>query len=52
VGPGITRDRADDPGYRERAEIGSPDEVEGWLFLGSGLFFGGTDVVYWYTARR
>jgi len=27
-------------------------KVEGWLFLGSGLFFGGTDVVYWYTARR
>jgi hypothetical protein len=24
-------------------------KVEGWLFLGCGLFFGGTDVVYWYT---
>jgi hypothetical protein len=26
-------------------------KVEGWLFLGSGLFFAGTDVVYWYTSK-
>jgi hypothetical protein len=26
-------------------------KVEGWLFLGCGLFFGGTDVVYWYTSH-
>jgi hypothetical protein len=24
--------------------------VEGWLFLGCGVFFLGTDVVYWYTS--
>ena len=27
-------------------------KVEGWLFLGCGLFFGGTDVVYWYTSKE
>jgi Cytochrome c oxidase subunit IV len=26
-------------------------KVEGWLFLGCGLFFGGTDIVYWYTSH-
>jgi len=26
-------------------------KVEGWLFLGAGIFFGGTDVVYWYTSK-
>jgi protein-S-isoprenylcysteine O-methyltransferase Ste14 len=25
-------------------------KVEGWLFLGCGVFFAGTDVVYWYTS--
>ncbi len=25
-------------------------KVEGWLFLGCGVFFIGTDVVYWYTS--
>ncbi|HEX9042704.1 MAG TPA: cytochrome c oxidase subunit 4 [Trebonia sp.] len=25
-------------------------KVEGWLFLGCGVFFGGADVVYWYTS--
>jgi hypothetical protein len=25
--------------------------VEGWLFLGCGVFFIGTDVVYWYTSQ-
>ena len=25
-------------------------KVEGWLFLGCGIFFGGVDVVYWYTS--
>ncbi len=24
--------------------------VEGWLFLGCGIFIGGADVVYWYTS--
>jgi hypothetical protein len=24
--------------------------VEGWLFLGCGVFFAGADVVYWYTS--
>jgi hypothetical protein len=24
--------------------------VEGWLFLGCGVFFVGADVVYWYTS--
>ena len=24
--------------------------VEGWLFLGCGIFFTGADVVYWYTS--
>src|SRR6266536_192462 len=23
-------------------------KVEGWLFLGCGVFFAGTDIVYWY----
>ena len=26
-------------------------KVEGWLFLGCGLFFGGTDLVYWYVSH-
>jgi hypothetical protein len=26
-------------------------KVEGWLFLGCGIFFGGSDVVYWYTSK-
>src|SRR5260370_34458158 len=26
-------------------------EVEGWLFMGCGIFFGGADVVYWYTSK-
>ncbi len=26
-------------------------KVEGWLFLGCGVFFAGTDVVYWYTSH-
>ena len=27
-------------------------KVEGWLFLGCGIFFGGTDVVYWYLSKE
>ena len=27
-------------------------KVEGWLFLGCGLFFGGTDIVYWYLSKE
>jgi hypothetical protein len=27
-------------------------KVEGWLFLGCGVFFGGTDIVYWYTSHE
>jgi hypothetical protein len=26
-------------------------KVEGWLFLGCGTFFGGADIVYWYTSK-
>jgi len=26
-------------------------KVEGWLFLGCGVFFVGADVVYWYTSK-
>jgi hypothetical protein len=26
-------------------------KVEGWLFPGRGSFFGGTDVVYWYSSH-
>ena len=26
-------------------------KVEGWLFLGCGVFFGGSDVVYWYLSK-
>ena len=26
-------------------------KVEGWLFLGCGIFFAGADIVYWYTSR-
>ena len=26
-------------------------KVEGWLFLGCGIFFGATDAVYWYTSH-
>jgi hypothetical protein len=25
-------------------------KVEGWLFLGCGVFFTGADIVYWYTS--
>ena len=27
-------------------------KVEGWLFLGAGIFFAGTDVVYWYSSKE
>ena len=27
-------------------------KVEGWLFLGCGIFFGCTDVVYWYLSKE
>src|SRR3977135_1183966 len=27
-------------------------KVEGWLFLGCGIFFGGADIVYWYTSKE
>jgi Cytochrome c oxidase subunit IV len=27
-------------------------KVEGWLFLGSGIFLAGTDIVYWYTSKE
>ena len=27
-------------------------KVEGWLFLGCGIFFAGADVVYWYTSKE
>jgi Cytochrome c oxidase subunit IV len=27
-------------------------KVEGWLFLGCGVFFGGLDIVYWYTSHE
>ena len=27
-------------------------KVEGWLFLGCGIFFGGTDIVYWYLSKE
>ena len=26
-------------------------KVEGWLFLGCGIFFGGADIVYWYLSK-
>ncbi|GAC1485630.1 MAG: cytochrome c oxidase subunit 4 [Candidatus Dormibacteria bacterium] len=26
-------------------------KVEGWLFLGCGIFFGGSDIIYWYTSK-
>jgi hypothetical protein len=26
-------------------------KVEGWLFLGCGIFFGGSDIVYWYLSK-
>jgi hypothetical protein len=26
-------------------------KVEGWLFLGSGVLFGGSDALYWYTSH-
>jgi drug/metabolite transporter (DMT)-like permease len=26
-------------------------KVEGWLFLGCGIFFGVTDIVYWYLSK-
>lgn len=27
-------------------------KVEGWLFLGCGIFLTGADVVYWYTSKE
>jgi hypothetical protein len=27
-------------------------KVEGWLFLGSGIFLTGADIVYWYTSKE
>jgi cytochrome c oxidase subunit IV len=27
-------------------------KVEGWLFLGSGVFLTGADIVYWYTSKE
>jgi hypothetical protein len=27
-------------------------KVEGWLFLGCGIFFGGADIVYWYVSKE
>jgi hypothetical protein len=27
-------------------------KVEGWLFLGCGIFFAGSDVVYWYASKE
>ena len=27
-------------------------KVEGWLFLGCGLFFAGVDIVYWYVSKE
>jgi hypothetical protein len=27
-------------------------KVEGWLFLGCGIFFAGADVVYWYVSKE
>jgi hypothetical protein len=26
-------------------------KVEGWLFLGCGVFFAGADIVYWYLSK-
>ena len=26
-------------------------KVEGWLFLGCGVFFGGSDIIYWYLSK-
>jgi hypothetical protein len=26
-------------------------KVEGWLFFGCGIFFAGTDIVYWYVSK-
>ena len=26
-------------------------KVEGWLFLGCGVFFAGSDIVYWYVSK-
>jgi hypothetical protein len=26
-------------------------KVEGWLFVGCGIFFAGADIVYWYTSK-
>jgi hypothetical protein len=26
-------------------------KVEGWLFLGCGVFFGGSDIAYWYLSK-
>ena len=27
-------------------------KVEGWLFLGCGIFLGGADIVYWYVSKE
>jgi len=27
-------------------------KVEGWLFLGCGIFLTGSDIVYWYTSKE
>ena len=27
-------------------------KVEGWLFLGCGIFFAGADIVYWYVSKE
>ena len=27
-------------------------KVEGWLFIGCGIFLGGADIVYWYTSKE
>ena len=53
VGPCLARDRAGDTDSRKRGRkqgVGGV-KVEGWLFLGSGIFFAGADIVYWYTSK-
>jgi hypothetical protein len=27
-------------------------KVEGWLFLGCGVFLAGADIIYWYTSKE
>jgi hypothetical protein len=53
--------RADDPGLESapmsanatfRSRGGSQMKVEGWLFLGCGIFSAAPDVVYWYTSKE